>query len=457
MLPKTVIRTGYGIFYSAMTYPNWGGGLTADGFNSTVSYSSSLGGLEPAFYLDQGAPQNFVKPPFIDSSFRNGYGTNYRAADSNRLPYAQQWNLHIERELTPNLSASVGYVGSKGTRLYSYMLPINALDPKYLSMGQKLVDQFKATDTVVNGVGIPYAGWQAQMKGCAATVAQALLPYPQYCSRFYGASENAGNSTYHSLQAKVERRMAKGMWLLGSYTLSKLITDADNTQSVAIGGWSGSGATAIFGPYMRSRNKSLGTDDIPHLLSLSAVYELPFGKGKRFLHDNVIVDKVLGGWQLSGVFRYSSAVPFYFRSSTCNIPGQFALACVPSIVSGANPFAQDLSNYNPNLPLFNKAAFEPVSGFNYYSGAGPRVENIRGFGYKNQDLALVKNIKIMERIKVQLRGEFFNLFNWHFFTNTGTYSNLSPFTNDIASPNFGKRTSNGSTPRNIQLGARIDF
>jgi hypothetical protein len=455
--PKTVLRTGYGIFFSAMNYPNWGGGLTADGFNATVSYSSSLGGIEPAFDLQQGAPQNFQRPPFLDAGYRNGFSTNYRASDSNRLPYAQQWNFHLERELTPNLFASAGYVGSKGTRLYSRMLPINALDPQYLSMGQTLFDQFRAGDTAVGGVPSPYPGWREQMLGCAPTVAQALLPYPQYCSRFFGAAENAGNSTYHSLQLKVERRFAQGLWLLGSYTLAKVLTDSDTIQSVALGTWSGSLATSIFSPYQRERNKSLATDDIPHLLSIAAVYELPLGKGKPFLNSSSVVDKLLGGWQISGVYRYSSGTPFYFRSGTCNIPAQFGMTCVPGILPGADPLAQDLSSFDPTKPLFNRAAFEPVTSFNFYPGAGPRVENIRGFSYKNQDLALVKNIRFAERVKVQLRGEFFNVFNSHYFSTAGTYSNMFAFTNDVASPNFGRWTGNVTRPRNIQVGARIDF
>jgi hypothetical protein len=454
---NTVIRLGYGIFYSAFYYPNWGGGVTSDGFNATISYSSSVGGLEPAFYLENGAPQNFRKPPFIDSGYRNGFGTNYRASDGNRLPYSQQWNLHIEREITPGLSAGVGYVGSKGTRLFSRMLPINVLDPQHLSMGQRLFDQFRPGDTVVNGVPNPYPGWHEQMIGCAPTVAQALLPFPQYCSQFYAAAENAGNSTYHSLQAKVERRYKSGLWLLGAYTLSKLLTDADTNQSVALGTWSGSRATSIFSPYQRERNKSLATDDIPHLVSIAAVYELPVGKGKPFLNSNTVIDKLLGGWQVSGVFRYSSGTPFYFRSGNCNIPAQFAMGCVPGILGGANPLAQDMSDFDPNKPLFNRDAFEPTNSFNFYGGVGPRVENIRGFSYKNQDLAVAKNITIRERLRIQLRGEFFNLFNWHFFSTTGTYSNMFAFNNDVASPNFGRWTGNVTAPRNVQLGARIDF
>jgi len=216
---KNVIRAGYGIFFEQNFYPGWNGGIATDGFNANVSFNSSLGGLQPAFLLQNGFPQNFAHPPFINSTYLNGQNApNYRPLDANQLPNGQQWNLSIEHQFTENMYVAAAYVGNKGTRLLSQIAPVNALNPSSLSMGNRLYDQFQPGQTQLDGVSIPYAGWVEQMTGCAPSVAQALLPYPQYCGNIYGQNGNVGNSTYNSLQLKAEKRFSHGVWMLASYT-----------------------------------------------------------------------------------------------------------------------------------------------------------------------------------------------------------------------------------------------
>lgn len=448
--PKTVVRTGYGIFYDAAITPGWQGGIGSAGFNLTESFGNSLGGLSPAILLSEGLPTNYPKPPILDPAFNNGqpFDNNiavYRPFDGNRLPYTQQWNLSIEREFTPNFYINAAYVGTKGTRLYSATAPLNVLDPKLLSMGNALYDEFQAGQTELDGVKIPYAGWVEQMTGCAPSVAQALLPYPQYCGTIQGITENAGNSTFHSFQFKAEKRFSSGFWFLGSYTLAKSITNAESTEAPL----EGLGADHDISPYERHRTKSLSIDDVPQTLVLSLVYDLPIGKGKRWLSKpNAVVDGVLGGWKISSVFRASSGTPFFFRSSQCNVPGQFGVGCIPAILPGANPFAQDKSNFDPNKPLFSASAFEPVDRFNFYYGAGPRVTDLRGLGYHNQDVCLTKSFRIAERVAFHLRADFFNFWNWHSFRG---------FDTDIASPNFGMISGGSTAPRYVQIGAKITF
>ena len=451
--PKTVVRTGYGIFYTQAFYPGWGGGSALDGFDANVSYSSTLGGIQPAFILSQGFPQNFTPPPFIDSGYRNGQNLTYRPFDANRLSYTQQWNLTVEHEFTSNFYISAAYVANKGTRLPSSTAPLNALDPKLLSMGSRLFDEFRPGDTEVNGVSLPYAGWVEQMTGCAPSVAQALLPYPQFCSSLLGLNENAGNSSYHSFQLKAEKRFSQGVWMLTSYTLSKLLTDSDHTQAGALT-WSG--AHGVISPFERRRNKSLAIDDVPQVLSVAFVYELPFGKGKRLLNAGGVVDKLVGGWRLTNIFRASSGIPFFFRSGNCNVPSQFAVGCIPAVLAGANPFAQEKSSFDPNQPLLNRAAFESPDSFNFYYGTGPRISNLRGFGYHNHDFGLSKNISLTERASVEIRSEFFNVWNWHVFANPGEFG-AGAFDTNVASPTFGMWNGSVSAPRNIQLGVRIIF
>lgn len=443
---KTVVRTGYGIFYDAGYYSGWYGGVAQDGFNASPAFGSTMGGLSPAFLLAQGFPQNYQRAPDLDPGFLNGqYGPNYRPKDGNRLPYTQQWNFTIEREVRKDFTASVAYVGNKGTRLLSRTAPLNALNPALLShYGSRLYDEFQPGQSSLDGVAAPYAGWAQQMTACAPSVAQALLPYPQYCGPLQGLNENAGNSTYHSLQLKAEKRLSNGLWFLASYTFSKLITDADNTQPDALSYQALGGAIS---PFERQRNKGLALEDVPQTFSLAASYDLPFGRHKRWLSSNRFLDYVVGGWTVSSILRFSSGIPFYFRSSTCNIPGQFVESCIPGVLSGANPFAQSESGFDPAKPLFNVNAFEPAGNFNFYSGSGTRVTNLRAFGTKNQDLLFSKTIPLTERFSFEVRGEAFNLWNNHIFRN---------FTTDIASPSFGMWNT-VSNPRNVQVGARLMF
>ena len=451
---KTVIRTGYGIFYTQAFYPTWGGGMNLDGFNNDVSFSSTEGGLERAFILREGFPQNFQRPPFLDAGYRNGQGTMYRPIEANRLSYSQQWNLSLERQLQQDLMVSLAYVGNKGTRLPSQIAALNALEPKYLSMGAELRDDFEPGQASLHGVPLPYEGWVEQMTGCAPSVAQALLPFPQYCSSLTGLNENAGNSTFHSFQLKVEKRFSEGMYLLGSYTLSKLLTTSGHVDEVA-NTWSG--IAGAISPFERQRNKSLAQDDVPHTLSLAWVYEFPFGQGKRWRSSSGVANGIIGGWSLSGTARLSSGVPLFFRSGQCNLPGEFRLQCIPGILPGANIFAQSKDNYDPGKgPLFNKNAFEPIEAFNYYYGVGSRIENVRGFGYKNLDVAVFKKTRITEQVMFELRFEFFNVMNLHNFTSSGVNA-TQPFSNNLAAADFGQWNGGVTNPRNIQLGARITF
>ncbi len=457
MTPKTVVRTGYGIFYDSGYYPGWEGGIAVDGFDQFPSFSSTVGGLQPAFILNQGFPQNFQRPPVIDPSLLNGQGgPNYRQVDGNRLPYSQQWNLAVEHQFTNDFYISAGYVGSKATRLLSGIASMNALDPKLLSMGTQLQDQFQASDTNVDGVPLPYEGWAGQMSACAPSVAQALVRFPQYCGGLTPINDNSGNSTFHSLQIKAEKRVSHGTWLLASYTFSKLITSTDTGQT-------GAGSSGI-SPFQRERNKALALEDVPQTLALSFTYELPVGKGRRWLSHSGPVDWVLGGWTASNIFHAQSGIPFTFRSGYCNVPLEFRAVCIPGILPGANPWLTDKGHFDPepNNRLLNSAAFEPAAGFNFYIGQGSRVSNLRGYPYYNHDLAILKDFRVTEKVTFELRGEFFNLWNWHALSNVGNSSlgatpGISAFVTDVASPDFGKWNGTVTKPRNIQFGARLTF
>ena len=437
----TVINTGFGLFVMQPYFSGDANAIATDGFNTTAGFSSGDAGLTPAFLLQNGIPQNFQKPPFINSTYLNGQtAPSYRTPDGNQPGNLMQWNLQVQHQLSQNQSVVVSYVGNKGTRLPSNLLPLNALNPKYLSMGSALNAQFTSGQTTLNGVNIPYAGWVEQMKGCVPSVAQALLPYPQYCGNIRGADENLGNSTYHSLQAKFDRRLSKGVSFQTMYTFSKNLTNSDTEKP---------GAVRIT-PYQLNRTKGLSSTDVPHALSAMLMYQLPIGKGRQFMNSGGILDKIVGGWQISTIVRLQSGVPIQFYSGTCNIPGQFAMGCLPGVLPGQNPWAVDKGSWKPGMVMFNKAAFESPSSFNYYPGVGSVMTNLRGFPFRNQDLSALKEVQISERFKLQLRFEAFNVLNLHNFDRT-------PVNVDVSSPNFGLWDGATSPPRNLLMGGKLMF
>jgi hypothetical protein len=456
---KTVIRSGWGIFYTQAFYPGWGGGMSLDGFSNDPSVSSSRGGIEPAMYLSNGFPiANFALPPDIRSDFKNGQGIYFRNIDGNKRPYSHQWNVTVDRELGRQFALSVAYVGSAGRRLPSSSDPLNAIDPSYLALGDTLNLEFEPGQTSLAGVPLPYAGWVEQMVSCAPSVAQALRPFPQYCDNLQGQNEAHGKSLYNSMQLKVERRFSKGVYALVSYTLSHLMeSGSSNTQRDA-NTWSG--ITGVISPFERDRNYVISQSDTPHVLSAAFVYELPFGRDKAYANDgNAIVNGLVSGWQLSTIYKYQSGVPMFFRSSFCNVPGQFRAGCIPAITNPGAVFAQEKGSFDPALgPLLNSAAFAPPGSFNYSFGSGNRVEEtIRGFAYTNQDFTIMKNTRMAGGTNLQLRIEVFNLWNSHSFQANGQWGNQA-FNTDVNSGSFGRwNDGNVTQPRQIQLGARFEF
>jgi hypothetical protein len=519
--PKTVVRAGYGVFFSRAFYPGWHGGMALDGFN--LKDRLSLGGpagITPPFYLDTGFPSptttlgctlgnTCINPGFDNGRFPsagNGNGSAYRPFDANHRPYSSQWNLTIERQLPQDVFLSVAYVGNKGTRLNSSLQPINVLNPfdpqvKALEANTTPIDPSCATPNPASGancgyvpelnavftsdsqtlfgVKSPYAGWVQQLNSvgaCSPTVAQALLPFPQFCGALPGLNENRGNSIYHSFQVKIERRYSKGLYMLVSYTNSKIISDAaDGPQAAGAGqaGGSWNASQGVVSPFEKRRARSLSGDDVPQVASALFVYDLPFGKGRRYANQGGALNYAVGGWQFSPVIHYSRGTPMWFRSSACQVVPQFRQNCLVGLVPGVNPFLQDPNSFDPGKgPLLNAAAFDPKGAFQPagacptctgvygYTGSGPRISNLRGPNYKNLDFSLTKNTRFGERVNFQLRFGFFNAFNTHYFINNGVNNVGSSFAfnNFIdASGGFGVWNGNVSPPRTIQVAGRFEF
>src|SRR6185437_16196350 len=245
--PKTVIRAGYGIYYGQAFYPGWGGGMNLDGFNKDYSVNETAsGGLQvPALYLQDGINPEAVGPTEdISSTFDNGQGAPmYRPLDGNKRPYSSQWNVSIGKQLPGDMGVTLSYVGTKGTHLPSALSPLNVLNPydsAIIGLGPDLAVSYNSPNGpatfAADGVSLLYVGWADQMTGCAPTIGQALLPYPQYCGSIQGTNEGHANSIYNSFQAEVQRRMHNGLYVLSSLTVAKMYSSgAYSTQSAAAG------------------------------------------------------------------------------------------------------------------------------------------------------------------------------------------------------------------------------
>jgi hypothetical protein len=137
------------------------------------------------------------------------------------------------------------------------------------------------------------------------------------------------------------------------------------------------------------------------------------------------------------------------------------MGCLPGVLPGANPFLSSVSSYNPNNgPLLNRDAFQNGSDggvFSFDSGSAGRISNLRQSPFTSMNCVLQKNTKITEKVGFQIRAEFFNLFNLHFFTQGTTWGQGAAFVTDLGSPLFGTWTGAVTTPRNIQLGGRVSF
>jgi Carboxypeptidase regulatory-like domain len=474
-LGKTVLRGGYAIYYGPLDYGDFAQSLT-DGFTASPSKSAAFA---PVIALDSGIP-GFPPPPNLNpaqdnTGFGGGFGgPTYLAPGYGRPAMVQNWSLEAERQLAPDLILSIGYVGMHSTRLRSNLAQIDNLNPKFFSLGNQL--NLLVTDPT-SPVAPPYANFVSDYGG-GATVAQALRPFPQYSNIDSDCClENLGQSTYEAMLVKVERRFHSGLNLLASYTYSKTLTDADSALP-SFAQFSGGGLSQ--NSFDLKSEKSLSYQDIPHTLVVSYIYELPVGKGKKFLNKGGVVDKVLGGWQVGGVQRYQSGQPLSFSCAT-GIPGysSFLTGCIrfdrvpgQSLLSpGASSFDQaaasnsgtsgcsETANGTFTAPAgpsyFNCGAFIDPNATNLVTQRGYAFGNftrvtgeVRSQKYFNEDFSIIKRWGITESQNLTLKGELVNAFNRHVFGRPDTGPGDSTF-----GAVFG--TVDGS--RKVQLALRYQF
>ena len=291
---KTVLRGGFGMFMgsSGDVLENGIRINYSDGYSANPTFSTTNLGITPAFYLQNGFPA-YTSPPFLEPTLDNNGAINWLQPQDGTTAYIANWSLDLQRELPRGFLLDVGYVANSGHHLGSNLLNVNQVNPTYLSLGNALTAPLSSAAGQATGVALPYAGF-------TGTVAQALRPYPQYQS-ISQDQQTAGSSHYNSLQIKLQRQFFQGLSVLTSYTYAKLMTNADSQE-----GWDtpGGGSQNAFN---LGQEMTIGTAVPPQVLNVTYVYELPVGKGKRFVNNSKAADMIIGGWAVSGIQRYQSS------------------------------------------------------------------------------------------------------------------------------------------------------
>jgi len=467
---KTVFRGGFSIFYQALLYADFGENASA-GFAAAPNFDP-VRGFDPAFNLDQGLPQNFARPPFIDPTIRNLDSVRTIFPEHGRQPMITNYGLEVQRELASDLILNIGYIGVQGHRLRSNLKRYNALEPEFLRFGNLLNEDINSGAAQAAGLRSPFPGFRGN-------VAEALRPFPQYRDINTDCClENAGNSNYNAGFVKIERRFSQGLNLLASYTFSKTLTDADSALPIFA---TFSGGGELQNPYDVKSEKSVSNQDIPHVLVISYIYELPFGEGRRFDSGSGVVNKLLGGFQVGAVHRYQSGQPLSFCCSS-GIPtyGRIRPGLVPgqTILSEAarNGTFDPLSPNPASRTYFNRAAFYDVNAVcnqdangNYTRnspfgcrlpteplrfGDMPRtLGNVRSNTFFNEDINILKKTPLTENVTLEFRTEIFNVFNRTVFRSPNTFDATNPSINT----NFGRVFGQSNTPRIIQFGLKLLF
>lgn len=374
---STVLRTGYGVTYDPISlartfrtnYPM----LLA--FNIVPVNSAATAGL-----LRDGIPDTPSVPINNGRVAVPGNVNVLTLGTSFRRPYIQSWNLVLEKSIGLGFVASAGYIATR-------------------TVGQSGQRNLNA--------GLVGGGTASQ-------------PLNQKFGRVASTSLQDGiaNSHYDSLQTNLKRRFSGGLQLQASYTWSKGI-------GLAGLGSNNDGTLAINEPNFRHLNRALLSIDIPQNLQFSGAWELPFGKGKRWLNDNAVASALTGGWQLSWLYGAFSGTPFSVTSSgtSLNAPGSTQRA------DQVKAEVKKLGGVGVGNPFYDPTAFAPVTTARFGT-AGFNI--LRSPGTSNLDLGLFREFGIREGLNLQFRAEVFNMTNTPHFAAPG---------NNVSSPS---RDANGN-------------
>ncbi|MBW4028644.1 MAG: carboxypeptidase regulatory-like domain-containing protein [Acidobacteria bacterium] len=442
---KTAVRGGFGIYYGPLDYADFGTGTTL-GFSAAPNFHNPNNFTEAyAGGVDAGIPA-YKLPPNLDPTQANGQGGSgfggleYIAPSYGRPSMTLNWSLQVQQQLATDLILTIGYVGQSSSHLRSSLAQINDLNPANFVLGSGLSQP---------ATNLPYAGF-------SGTVAQSLRPFPQYQSINTDCClENLGHSSYSAMLVSLERRFHSGLNLMASYTWSKTLTDADSALPV-FANYAGGGG--VQNPYNLKGEKALSNQDLPQTLVLSYIYELPVGKGRKFLGGaNTAVNAVVGGWQVGGVQRYESGQPLSFAGAPTSVPSFDGTIRYNQVAPIRNPNFHGKVTDPLTQTLFNKAAFQDpnanvksVPGTPYVFGDLPRTTGeMRSNVYLGEDASVIKNIADFGRYgTLLLHMDAFNLLNRHIFNRPDT---------NPTDQTFGQYTGDLYSPRTLQAQLRYTF
>jgi hypothetical protein len=426
---KTVIRSGFGIFYDSL-----GVGRNflpiQEGYSRSTNVSSSLnGGVSYVNSLTNPFPNGLLQP--VGSSLGadlNAGGDLYVGYLNAREPYSMHWSFGFQREMPGRILVDASYVGSKSVHLpvgqygCDYGIPcidLNAIPRQFLSTSPTYDgDNLAVLNTWVPN---PYAGLDPVLNSNGPTTAlgQLLLPHTQF--GMIRATTTTGSSSYHALQTHVERRFHGGFSILGNFTWAREMDD-------------------IFYLNPTDSYASHEIGNAPDLVfNAITVYELPFGKSRRFGSSwHGVLNYLLGEWQISGTFRTQQGYPATLGD----------LLLMPGMT------LRDLNGQRDPSSFFNIAALNTDSTIqpagNHLRTLPTEVSYLRGPGLWMTDGAISKKVTIHERVKGEFRFESYNAAN---------HTNLWPrMSISSVNPNGARRnrTLNG-LPRTFELSLRTTF
>lgn len=469
-LDKLVLRGGYGLSHAPITGNNR---LPDPDFGATATVSTTIsgssGGVDPTSALRLSS-----NPPLINRALTPAQALNippnglvylgslaipgFAVSQNSHIPYVQNWNLSLSYELTRNMVLEAAYVGAKGSHLY---LPLINQNPRDFSLIQDIEG---AVVPVASIAGEPQ---NATTRSTPATPDTTLpdplgrgdllgstlsIPLGSLASQYGGFNtlplffNGVGHSIWHATYISILRRVGTGLMFAGNYTYGKSIDDASDAspdKGVLATGVSNGGQVTFGAPLASDRAES--AFDIPHAISVTYIYDLPFGGGHRFLQDAwAPIRFMAGNWTTSGVLRLQSEYPFLPVIQDANgLSGTLTHTIRPDIVPGVpllNPnYTRSCITVNSCEPLVNPAAFmRPVKG---ELGEAPRTLAIRGPMNRFFDMSVQKNFPLPGpegRHRVQFRVDLLNAFNHpNFQVTSGTLANGSSSNDFMSAPNEG--------------------
>jgi hypothetical protein len=431
---KQTLRGGYGIYYSGVAFDQFVGQPTL-GFQANLLAPNQSNGIFPAFYLDEGFPQNrVVQPPFINPSFANGTNVIAVAPDGLTLPRFQNWSVTYQRQLTENMMLDVSYIGNRGSRLNHHFQSLgtgaNMNDPSVLNLGTNVLQSPADSDIArAAGVALPYPGF-------TGTVAQALRPFPQY-QEIQWRGVPTGRSQYHALELVLERRFSRGLQARFGYTYSNLHNN---------GAESAQGDEGINAGVQNPANPlewQLSADDTPHVFLTGFTWEIP-GSSRW---TSPIAKALLAGWNVAGILRYESGRPLNISMNNDLGGLLFNGQKRPNRVSGAEGVTAS-GDFDPATDRYLSPDAWADPGPLQFGSAPKRDTTVRSFPIYSEDLNIFKVFALPNGHRIRFESMFGNIFNRTLFGEPNT---------NWSAPSFGQVFSQANSPRSIQLALRYDF